>query len=180
MGKQYESKRLLLRTITLDDKDALLDFRDEFATDTEKSYGDGGLSKADSFEEWYEKLRLYSKKSTVPHDRVPSTQFISISKESGRIIGMVNVRHSLIGMLLQRGGHIGDCIRKSERNKGYGTEQIKLALQFCKDKKIDRVLITCKKDNPASAKTIINNGGIKENEIISDGDIYERYWIQTK
>ena len=39
--------------------------------------------------------------------------------------------------------------------------------------------MVCDKDNIASAKTIINNGGILENEIIDeDGDINQRYWIE--
>ena len=31
--------------------------------------------------------------------------------------------------------------------------------------------------NIGSRKSIINNGGIKENEVMEDGEILERYWI---
>jgi len=38
--------------------------------------------------------------------------------------------------------------------------------------------MTCDKDNIGSAKSIINNGGILENEFVnSDGEIEQRYWI---
>jgi predicted acetyltransferase len=55
---------------------------------------------------------------------------------------------------------------------------IRLALVECKRLGIDKVLITCDKDNIGSAKSIRKNGGILENEFVtSDGDIVQRYWI---
>ncbi len=41
----------------------------------------------------------------------------------------------------------------------------------------DRVLVTCDKDNVGSAKTILKNGGVLENEVNEDNSIMERYWI---
>ena len=89
----------------------------------------------------------------------------------------MNIRHSLNEYLLKYGGHIGDGIRPSERRKGYATKMIALALEECKKLGIDRVLITCNKANIGSAKSIINNGGTLENEVIKDNDIMQRYWI---
>jgi predicted acetyltransferase len=43
---------------------------------------------------------------------------------------------------------------------------------------MDKVLMVCDKDNIASAKSIINNGGILENEIDDEGTIIQRYWIK--
>ena len=55
---------------------------------------------------------------------------------------------------------------------------IGLALNECKRLGIDKVLITCNKDNIGTAKSIINNGGILENEIVNeDGELEQRYWI---
>ena len=56
---------------------------------------------------------------------------------------------------------------------------IHLALDECRRLGIDRVLMCCNKDNVGSAKSIVKNGGVLENEIISkDGDIVQRYWIE--
>ena len=52
-----------------------------------------------------------------------------------------------------------------------------LALDECKKLGIARVLICCDKDNVGSAKSILRNGGILENEIVEDGHIIQRYWI---
>ncbi len=75
------------------------------------------------------------------------------------------IRHKLNESLLKNGGHIGDGVRPSERRKGYATEMIRLALEECKKIGIDRVLMVCYKDNIGSRKSIINNGGVLENEL---------------
>lgn len=54
---------------------------------------------------------------------------------------------------------------------------IGLALEECKRLGIDKVLLVCDKDNIGSAKSIINNGGILENEVLEEGKLIQRYWI---
>lgn len=109
---------------------------------------------------------------------VPDSVFFLFDEDRNKLIGAVNIRHYLNDYLLKFGGHIGDGIRPSERRKGYATKMIELALIECKKLGMDKVLITCNKSNIASAKTIIKNGGILENEIKdSDGEIIQRYWI---
>lgn len=110
--------------------------------------------------------------------KVPDSVFFLLDEDRDRLLGAVNIRHYLNEKLLIEGGHIGDGIRPSERRKGYATEMIRLALVECKKLGIDRVLITCDKDNIGSAKSIRKNGGVLENEFVtSDGAIEERYWI---
>ena len=38
--------------------------------------------------------------------------------------------------------------------------------------------MVCDKDNIGSAKSIIYNGGVLENEITVDGIVEQRYWIE--
>ena len=112
---------------------------------------------------------------------VPSSLYYAYDYDRNIMVGAVHIRHYLNENLLKEGGHIGDGIRPSERNKGYGTLLVKLALEECKRLNIKKVLMTCSKINIASAKTIINNGGILENEIISsNGILLQRYWIDLE
>lgn len=114
-------------------------------------------------------------------EKVPDSVFFLLDEERNILLGAVNIRHYLNENLLKYAGHIGDGIRPSERGKGYGTKLIALALEECKKLGINKVLMVCNKENIASAKTIINNGGILENEILSEkGTIEQRYWINLK
>lgn len=101
-----------------------------------------------------------------------------VDKDRNILVGAVNIRHYLNDELLKTGGHIGDGIRPGERRKGYATAMIALALEECRKLGIKRVLMTCDKNNIGSAKSIINNGGVLENEIEEDGHVEQRYWIQ--
>lgn len=109
--------------------------------------------------------------------KVPSTTFFCLDVDRNILVGAVNIRHWLNEGLLLNGGHIGDGIRPSERRKGYATAMINLALEECKRMQIKEVLMVCDKKNTGSAKSIQNNGGILENEIVVDGITEQRYWI---
>ena len=56
---------------------------------------------------------------------------------------------------------------------------IHLALLECKSLGIENVLMVCDKENIGSAKSIMKNGGVLENEINLDGVVMQRYWIST-
>ena len=108
---------------------------------------------------------------------VPDSTFFCLAIDRDIIVGAVNIRHFLNEQLLMNGGHIGDGIRPSERRKGYATEMIALALEKCRELNIRKVLMVCDKENIGSAKSIIKNGGVLENEVIINGVTEQRYWI---
>ncbi len=109
---------------------------------------------------------------------VPDSVFFLLDEERDRLLGAVDIRHNLNEKLLREGGHIGDGIRPTERRKGYATEMIRLALDECRKLGIERVLMVCRKDNVGSAKSILRNGGVLENEFTdSEGFVEQRYWI---
>ena len=142
--------------------------------------GDGSLDRIKDFDKWLEKIQNDLSRNTIDKDRIPATVYLTIRKSDNRIVGNLQIRHFLNEKLLNYGGHIGDSIRPSERRKGYATEQIRLALEKCKELGIDNVLMDCDKSNIASAKSIKNNGGVLENEIYVDGVLVQRYWISLK
>ena len=115
----------------------------------------------------------------VRDGKVPDSTFFCLDTDRNIIVGAVNIRHYLDEDLLRNGGHIGDGVRPSERRKGVATKMISLALEECGKLGISRVLMVCDKDNIGSAKSIINNGGVLENEIFCDGVIEQRYWIEV-
>lgn len=146
-----------------------------------RMHGVGGLDKIKDFDKWLQKVQNDLSEKTVEEGRVPATLYLAVRKLDNKVIGIIQIRHELNKKLLKYGGHIGDGVRPSERKKGYATEMIRLALEECKKIGIKRVLMVCDKDNISSKKSIINNGGILENEVLSeDGKIIQRYWISLK
>lgn len=170
---------LYLKIPTIEDKDAVIEFRDELLKFGGELNGEGGFARENiTYEEWLKKLEMYSNPDTVPEGKVRGNQFLTFRKMDNKLVGMVNVRYELNDFLFNIGGHIGDCIRPTERNKGYATEQLRLAIELVNMCGLDKVLITCKDTNIASAKTIEKNNGILENVVTdSDGVRHRRYWI---
>ena len=153
---------------------------DEWKEDQEKNHTNRSpwaIFKNDyhNFEYYLEHLEV----KEASDGKVPDSTFFLLDAERDRLLGAVNIRHYLNDALLKDGGHIGDGIRPSERRKGYATEMIRLALSECKKLGIDRVLMVCDKDNIGSAKSIVKNGGVLENEVTdTEGNIEQRYWIE--
>lgn len=127
----------------------------------------------DDFEYYLNNLEI----STTDDGFVPDSTFFCLDEDRDTMVGAVNIRHYLNEYLLKYGGHIGDGIRPSERRKGYATKMISLALEECKKLGMDKVLLVCDKDNIGSVKSIINNGGVLENEALKEGKLIQRYWI---
>ena len=155
-------------------KKLLTDMMDEWLA-VEQNFSPYMIRRNDyhDFDYYLENLEI--KQET--NGRVPDSTFFCLDLDRDIFVGAVNIRHYLNDELLFTGGHIGDGIRPSERKKGYATAMIALALEECKKLEINKVLMTCDKDNIGSAKSIMNNGGVLENEVIDDGVVEQRYWI---
>jgi Predicted acetyltransferase len=128
------------------------------------------------YKSWLENTYRYEKEETCLKDFVPAHTYFLVN-ENKRILGAINIRHRLNDYLLNYGGHIGYGIRPTERRRGYASIMLKLALPISKELGIKKALITCDKTNLGSAKTIMKNGGILENEVTEDGEITQRYWV---
>ena len=160
---------------TIEHKQAALEYRqahfdyNEFAID-----GDNGLDEAETYEGWLTRLDIIE---AGKHEYLlPSSTYFAMI--DNKIVGIVDIRHKLNDFLLKAGGHIGYSVRPSERCKGYATEILRMALEKCRQFDIEKVLVTCKKNNVGSQKTILNNGGVLENELVDDsGNVTLRYWI---
>ncbi len=110
----------------------------------------------------------------IPAGYVAESVFWLIDQEE--FIGKVNIRHQLTEKLKQAGGHIGYDIRPSLRNRGYGKNILRLALEEAKKIGKDQVLLTCNVNNLPSKKVIEENGGIFQDQLNDN----LRYWIKLK
>lgn len=114
----------------------------------------------------------------LPKGWVPDSTLWMIDELKNSIIGVISIRHRLTESLKFRGGHISYYIRPYERNKGYATKMLDLGLRYCKESLyMDKVLITCSKNNIYSVKTILNNCGILHSEDIDNSEKIQRYYV---
>ena len=175
-----EMSRLYLEEPTSQSKEDVWNFRTTFkAPDYITNIpGSAGLEEALVYDDWLENVSAYKNERLLPPDKVAASTFLVRRLKDKQMVGIVNIRHSLNDYLLQVGGHIGYSIGPKYRGKGYGTELLQLALEFCRSLHLDSVLVTCDVRNTPSAKVIMANGGVLENELEQNGVIKQRYWIQ--
>lgn len=157
----------------------VLAYKKEYFDHGEKHiHGSAGLARCDNYDIWLQKVQSYEKDDFIM-DYVNASTYFSVRKSDNKVIGTVQLRHSLSEELRKYGGHIGYGIRPSERLKGYAGEQLSLVMEEARKIGLRRVMITCDKDNLASAKVIQNNGGELEWEGIYEptNEVIQIYWI---
>jgi len=170
-------EKIILVKPDLSYADEIIKYKEESLAESPIINGSAGLDRLSSIEDWLEELNKRSCEDTVPKGLVPSSTYLGVREKDNYIVGMIDIRHYLNEYLTQVGGNIGYSVRKSERNKGYAKQMLKLALEKCKDLKIKKVLITCDEDNIASEKVILSANAKFEDIRSFEGKNKKRFWI---
>ncbi|MGH0563513.1 GNAT family N-acetyltransferase [Bacillus cereus] len=167
-----------LLTPTTDLQDEYLDFYNEWK-DSGETMIPWVISKDPSnFPAMVQELLDAHNGVNLPQSWVPDSTYWLVT-DNNRIVGAVNIRHSLTEHLFNAGGHIGYGIRPSERRKGYATKLLELSLEKTKKLNITRAFVVCDEVNTASEKTILHNGGVRDDDFIeADGNVVRRFWIE--
>jgi len=155
-------------------------YREEMLLAGSSMDGTGTLRRQEDPLEWLKQNAIRENPETVPENRVPATQFILTDTDTGRIYGMLQVRHELNEYLRQFAGHIGYSVRPTERRKGYAKKMLRLALAYCKETLgLERVMVSCLVENEASRRTILACGGVLEEKVFEhiENVWLEKYWI---
>ena len=172
--------KIILVKPNLSYADEIIKYKEESLAESPIINGSAGLDRFSSIEVWLEELKKRSCEDTVPKGLVPSSTYLAVREKDNYIVGMIDIRHYLNEYLTQVGGNIGYGVRKTERNKGYAKQMLKLALEKCKDLKIKKVLITCDEDNIASEKVILSANAKLEDIRNVDGENKKRFWIDLQ
>ncbi len=134
----------------------------------------------ENFEAFVAGLAGFERGIGIPADFVPHSAFWLV--EGSEVVGVSSLRHRLTEKLREEGGHIGYGIRPSARGRGLGKAILALTLQEAARRGIDRALLTCAKENAASAAVIAANGGVLESEswVERRGEVVQRWWIEVR
>ena len=165
---------------TIEYASQIAEYRQEFLDAGDSMDGTGPLRRLEDPEEYIKTCAEYEDPQTVPAHLVPATQFFLIRKSDNRLVGMLQVRYCFNDYLEKYAGHIGYSVRPSERRKGYAKQMLKMALPFCREIGLDKVLISCIDGNVGSEKTILANGGVYESTVYepNGNKNLKRFWIE--
>jgi predicted acetyltransferase len=131
-----------------------------------------GISEQD-FPKWKQSRIDMANGINLDPKYVPQTTYWL--RNDGYPAGISKLRVRLNDALLINGGHIGYCIRPTERGKGYANILLAKTIEMAKNINLKRVLLTCIIDNTPSWKTIEKCGGILEK--MENGHRYYRIEI---
>ena len=178
-------ERFYLEEPSLERKDEIIEYLDEFVKYNSNINGTGSLDKiydGYTFDEALERcLNMKNEEYAKSINRVPGKTILLIRKNDNKIVGTINIRWNLSEKMLEFGGHIGYGIRPIERRKGYNKIQLYLVLLEAQKLNLDKVMIDCSVDNLGSDKTIKALGGILERCELdeSDNTMTNVYWINV-
>jgi predicted acetyltransferase len=170
---------LVLRELTLEDKDAFADAVREFErTDPEFTFAFGFHEDGD-FGAYLADLEGQQRGLGLPVGWVPGTFLVGVMGK--KVIGRVSLRHELNDYLLEREGHVGYGVVASARRKGYASQMLKLTLPRARALGIKRILVTCDEDNAGSIAVIEGCGGeLEDVRVFEDSNVPKRrYWLST-
>ncbi len=161
---------------TAEMKEAALEYkREHFEYGDTEINGSELLDQTDSYEEWLVSVTNNTSPETVNPVWVVTDTFFAVNEE-GRIVGIIDLRHTL-NDFLQDFGNSGYSVRPSERRKGYATEMLRLVKDVARQAGMTELHMATFQDNIASVKTIVKNGGVLEREFVAEGKPAEMYVI---
>ncbi|MCL2417072.1 MAG: GNAT family N-acetyltransferase [Bacteroidales bacterium] len=156
-----KSNKIELQLPTLQHKTSAESFKNDFFENQEYYIPGSVLLDRMEYEPWLVLNTNNRRKDTVQSGYVQSTTFFAVRKSDDKIIGIIDIRHSLeSSALMQYCGHLGVSIRPSERKGLYFKEMMTKTLDFVKSLNIEKILIGCTSDNIKSNKMIQKCGGI--------------------
>ena len=178
-------EKLYFEKPSLERKNGIIDYLDEFIKYESNINGTGSLDKiyeGYTFEQALERcLSMENREYAESVGRCQGKTFLLIRENDNKIVGTINIRWNLNKEMLRFGGHIGYGIRPTERRKGYNKINLYLGLVEAKKIGLDKVMLDCDVNNLGSNKTIKALGGKLERTEINpaDGILTNVYWIDV-
>ncbi|QJR13520.1 hypothetical protein DSM104440_00304 [Usitatibacter palustris] len=132
----------------------------------------------EDFDAFLSRLAACSRGEGIPPGFVAHSTFFLV-QNGAEVVGVSNLRHQLTEKLRHEGGNIGYGVRPSVRGSGLATVLLRHTLDRARQIGLSEALLTCAKDNIASVRTILRNGGelLSEEYLESRGEVVQRYAI---
>lgn len=121
-----------------------------------------GISRSD-FDDVLNIIIANSFGDCLPAGYVPMTSYFLWN--GSEITGKLDLRHYLCDSLINGSGHIGYYIAPQHRGKGFGTQGLGLIVDIARQViPEEEIYLRVHKDNPASLRAMLKNGGYIHHE----------------
>lgn len=153
-------------------KEKVLEYKNEhFKYSEYEIHGSSMLDKLE-YEEWLDRIE---------NNKNIADTFLVVRELDNKIIGIIDIRYDLYNEFLKNyAGHIGYSVSPTERRKGYATQILNEAKKYLYNKNIDKIMLSCFKDNVGSRKTILRCGGYLDREFDYEGEILQIFYIEKQ
>lgn len=158
--------------------DALREAFLELAREYRDAGDDRYVAARHDFAGYLRRLERLSRQATCPTGFVAQDTYWLVDPR-GRVLGSCRFRHRLAPHLEVEGGHVGYDVRPRHRRRGHATRMLALVREKAAARGMERLLVTCDFDNPASARVIEKNGGVETTSSVSprSGKVVRRFWV---
>ena len=162
---------------TIELKEQALEYRNEHFINGENIInGSELLDQTENYEEWLAAVTANTSPETVNENWVVTDTFFALRKSDNRIIGIIDLRHTL-NDFLKDFGNCGYSVRPSERRKGYATEMLCQIIGVAKEAGLSELHISVERSNGVSVKVIQSNGGVYERSFTHENELADIYRI---
>ena len=163
---------------TIELKEQALEYRNEHFINGENIInGSELLDQTENYEEWLAAVIANTNRETVNENWVVTDTFFAIRKSDNKIIGIIDLRHTL-NDFLKDFGNCGYSVRPSERRKGYATEMLRQIIGIAKKAGLSELHLSVERSNKVSISVIQSNGGIYERSFTYESELADIYRIE--
>lgn len=149
---EHKKNNLILREPTIIDENMVMDLRAEFCKTHCKFNGTNDLDLFSSYIEWFVYTLKHIKYNyNIIKDYISYTYLVINNDE---LIGMVEIIQYVNLSKMKNSAHIIECVRPSQRRKGYGKLIVKKAIEECRSWGIKREFVTYEMNSKASSDTM--------------------------
>lgn len=163
LGTEMRNSMLHLKAANYEDIENEWRFQREIPADENGFINDHHDISRKDFDTALDTIIAQSEDRALPEGYVPQTVYYLWDDDN--IVGTFHFRHYLCESLAEGSGHIGYYIAPEFRRKGYATLGLKMLLDEIRDVvKEDEIYLRVNRDNPASLRVMLSNGGYIHHE----------------
>ena len=119
----------------------LLQFKKDLLKSKSPFHGTGEIEKY-PIDKWIERCDDHRSGLNLPAGYVPATLFMAVRTDNNKLVGLIQIRHSLNENLFRIGGNIGYVTAGDERIEVFSKEMLRLCLHECKKLGMNKILMT--------------------------------------